>query len=173
MRSLNKTNMLHALKRLDELVLRPFEMIIGGGAAMLYVYGSPLKTWDIDAVLKHTTLEDIQKSVHLVAEEMSLPKNWLNSWYSSFTHTLPADFSDRLKTLFKGKHIKAFAFGPEDMLILKCCAHRGKDVSHARILVKQADTDFVMKHLDNLYDKKLIPSTRAMEFLEDLLEHKL
>ncbi len=174
MKNLSKNRVFKALKRLDELAPHSFEMIIGGGVAMLCAYDSPLHTWDVDAILKHITLDKIKKSVLQVAKELNLPADWLNSWFSSFTHNLPSDFSKRLQLLFKGKKITAYALGKEDLLILKCCAHRPKDKGHARILIrKKANHHFVMKHLEQLLKKKLLPDTKPIEFLEDLLDEEL
>lgn len=171
MKKLNKTLIKAALQRLDELAFKPFELIIGGGAAMLYCYNSPLRTWDIDAIPKRITYPEIQTLIHQVAEQLHLPQDWLNTWYSSFTHTLPKDFAHRLKQIFKGKKLQGFVLGPEDMLILKCCAHRAKDISHARILVQNhADSAMVMKHLESLWKKKILPDEQALEFLEDIME---
>lgn len=173
MKTFEKKSLIKALKRLDELAPSSFEMIIGGGAAMVYSYGSPLHTGDVDAVLKHITMDQVKKSVHQVAREQDLPADWLNSWFSSFTHNLPQDFSKRLKLILKGKKIKAYVLGPEDLLIMKCCAHRAKDIGHARLLLRAgADHQFVMNHLEDLYEKKILMDERPIEFLEDLLDRE-
>ena len=100
-------------------------------------------------------IHELQPLIHKVAEDMGLPKDWLNTWYSSFTHTLPEDFPTRLRPLFKGSFLLAQALGPEDILVLKCCAHREKDLGHARFLIrKKANFEFVMNHLENLREKK-------------------
>ena len=174
MKSLSKNRVFKALKRLDELVPHAFDMIIGGGVAMLCAYDSPLHTWDVDAILKHITLDQIKKPVEQVSKELNLPIDWLNSWFSSFTHNLPPDFQNRLKLIFHGKKITAYALGKEDILILKCCAHRTKDIGHARILIrKKANHHFVMKHLEQLLKKKILPDSKPIEFLEDLLDEEL
>lgn len=57
------------------------------------------------------------------------------------------------------------------MLILKCFAHRGKDVGHAKALVKQkADIDLVEKHINKLIKKNLPLSKKALDFLYDILD---
>ena len=163
-----------AIKRLDKLSHKPFEMIIGGGTAMLCAYNSPLQTFDVDAILKNTTIKEIQKAIWQIAKDMDLPKDWFNSWYANFTYTLPADFSKRLKLIFKGKKIKAFVLGPEDLLIMKCCAHRAKDAGHVRLLIrKKADHEFVLKHLEKLLKKKILPNIKPIEFLEEILDQEL
>ena len=174
-KNLDKSTVLKALKRLDELSPFSFEMIIGGGVAMLCAYEIPLHTLDVDALLKKITLDQIKKEVAQVAQELNLPPDWINSWFASFTYTLPHDFSTRLQPLFKGDKITAQALGKEDLLILKCCAHRAKDKGHARILIRKgANHSFVMKHLEKLVEKKIIPdTTKSIEFLEDLLDEEL
>ncbi|MCZ0931814.1 MAG: DUF6036 family nucleotidyltransferase [Oligoflexia bacterium] len=167
----SKRSILTALKKLDQLAPRPFEMIVGGGAAMICAYESPLSTVDIDAVLKPVSINEIKPAVQKIAKDLNLPVDWLNTWYSSFTHNLPQDFRDRLHFIFKGKKIKAYALGAEDLLILKCCAHRTKDIGHARILIrKKANPVFVRNHLEKLMKKKLLQNNKAIEFLNDILD---
>ena len=174
MKKLNKKNIFKALKRLDELAPKPFEMIIGGGTAMLCAYDSPLQTFDVDVILKHITMKEIEKAVWRISEDMNLPKDWLNSWYTSFTHTLPMSFSKRLQLIFKGKKIKAYVLGLEDLLIMKCCAHRAKDIGHARILIrKKVDYEFVLNHLEKLLKKNILPNAKPIEFLEEILDQEL
>ena len=171
-KSFNKTLIARAFQRLDELAPKPFEMIVGGGAAMISAYGCPLATKDIDAVLKGADLEQLKGPVHQTARELELPLDWLNSWFASFTYALPKDFERRLRLIFEGKNIAARALGPEDMLILKCCAHRAKDIGHAKILIRQkANHRFVRRRLERLIEKQLIPGGEdAVLFLEDILE---
>ena len=171
---LNKKIVLKALKRLDQLAPKPFKTIIGGGTAMLCAYDVPLHTVDVDAILQNITIEEIEKSIWQISKDMDLPKNWFNIWYSSFTYTLPADFSKRLKLIFKGKKIKVYALGPEDLLIMKCCAHRAKDVGHARTLIrKKANHEFVLKHLEQLLEKNILPNAKPIEFLEEIVDQEL
>ena len=174
MEKLNKKVVFKIFKKLDKLAPKPFKMIIGGGTAMLYAYGSPLQTFDIDAVLQNITLKEIEKIIHQISEDMNLPKDWLNSWYSSFTYTLPKDFFKRLKLIFKGSKMKAYALGAEDLLIMKCAAHRAKDTGHARILIrKKADYKFVLNHLEKLLEKDILPNSKPIEFLEEILDQEL
>ena len=167
----NKKSILTALKKLNQLAPRPFEMIIGGGSAMICSYGSPLSTVDIDAVLNPISISDIKPAVQKIAKDLNLPADWLNTWYSSFTHNLPQNFKTRLNLIFKDKKITAYTLGAEDLLILKCCAHRTKDIGHARILIrKKANPFFVRQHLEQLLEKKLLQNNKAIEFLDDILE---
>ena len=161
------------MKRLGELAPTPFEMIIGGGTAMLCAYDSPLQTFDVDAVLKNINIKELEKAVWQVSKEMNLPRDWVNSWYKSFTHILPLDFSKRLKLIVKSPKITAYALGSEDLLIMKCFAHRAKDIGHARILIrKKADYQFVLNYLEHLIEKKILPNRKSVEFLEEILDQE-
>ena len=174
MKKLNKKSVFRVFRKLDILAPKPFEMIIGGGTAMLCAYGSPLQTFDVDVILKNITMKEIEKPVRRISEDMELPSDWLNSWYAGFTYTLPPDFSKRLKLIFKGQKITAYVLGSEDLLIMKCCAHRAKDIGHARILIrKKTDHKFVLNHLEKLLEKNILPNAKPIEFLEEILDQEL
>ncbi len=168
---LTKLDMMKALRRFDEHLTQGVELLVGGGAAMVCVYDFPLHTTDIDVVLKNTSIDKIQPIVHQVAQELGLTEDWLNTWYSSFTYTLPEDFYKRIRPFFNGNYLLAHALGPEDLLVLKCCAHRIKDLGHARFLIrKNADYRFVMNHLEKLLEKNILLDEKPLEFLENVLE---
>ena len=167
----NKKDILKALQTLDLLSDKPFELIIAGGSAMICSYKFPLGTIDVDVIIKKAELNEVDIYIKKTAKKLSLPPDWMNMWVSSFTHYLPEDYESRLNTLFKGKKITAKTFGKEDMLILKCFAHRGKDISHARALIKQkADIDFVENHIKKLIKKNLPLAKKALDFLYDILD---
>ena len=57
------------------------------------------------------------------------------------------------------------------MLIMKCFAHRQKDVGHAKALIKGgADVDAVETQIEALAKKGIPGTTAAMDFLQDILE---
>lgn len=162
---MNKKKTLEALKELDKISPKNFELIIGGGSAVICSYGFLLGTADVDAIIKKAELSEVDKSIK------SLPQKWLNTWFSSFTHYLPADYEKRLNILFKGEKILAKTFGKEDLLILKCFSHRAKDVSHVKILIKkQADIKLVENHIKKLIKKNLPKAKKALNFLYDILD---
>ena len=167
----NKKTALKALQTLDSCSDKNFELIIAGGSAMICSYGYPLGTADIDAIVKKADLSEVDIYIKKTAKKLSLALDWLNMWVSSFTHYLPDDYEDRLSILFKGKKITVKTFGKEDILILKCFAHRGKDVGHAKALIKQkADINFVENHIKELIKKNLPESKKALDFLYDILD---
>lgn len=166
---LTKDLMIRALTHLDKLVPRPLQLIVGGGGALLLTDLFPLATADIDAIPKGMGADELGDYVKAVAKELNISGDWLNPYYSTFTHVLPADFSKRMQEVFRGKMIVAMALGKEDMLIMKCFAHRKKDIPHARSLVRAgADVDFVSRHMESLRSKN--PQTQqALDFLDDIL----
>ncbi len=171
MEKLSKKQILKALKNLDSLSTKPFELIIAGGSAMICAYQYPLGTVDVDVVVRKADLSEVDAYIKKTAQKLSLSPDWLNVWVSSFTHYLPADYEDRLNILFQGKKVTAKVFGKEDILILKCFAHRGKDIGHVKALIKQkADTSFVEKHINTLLKKHIPGADKALDFLYDILD---
>ena len=167
----DKESILKALKVLDSIAEKPFELVIAGGSAMICSYKFPLGTTDVDAIVRKAELSKVDVYIKKTAKKLGLAPDWLNMWVSSFTHYLPDDYESRLNILFKGKKIIAKTFGKEDMLILKCFAHRGKDIGHAKALIKQkADVDLVERHINKLIKKNLPLSKKALDFLYDILD---
>jgi len=163
--------MRRALKALDVRIDRDLSLIVGGGGAMLLAHQFPLATSDIDAVPKGFTIEELKPMIEQIAVELALPPDWLNPWFSSFTHVLSPDFRQRLVNVFKGTYLSADALGKEDLLLMKCFAHRRKDVSHARALVRAgADTGTVSGWIEELAARKVPGSAAALEFLDEILD---
>jgi hypothetical protein len=159
-----------ALNRLDELIDEPLTLLVGGGGAMILAHGFPLATSDMDAIPKPLGRQ-LGPQIQQIAQELKLPADWLNPYFSTFTHTLPSDYNNRLIEVFKGKHLKAQALGKEEMLIMKCFAGRQKDINHARALIKKkADLDFVMTHLESLLEKGIPGTQKALDFLDELMD---
>lgn len=169
--SLTEKIMRAALTELDARLDSPVTLIIGGGGAMILAHGFPLATSDIDAFPKKIEIAKLDVLVKKVATEQRLPPDWLNPYFASFTHTLPSDYSERLIEVFRGGNLEAFALGKEEMLIMKCFAHRQKDVGHARALIKKgADMDFVESHIEKLKKKGIPGAEAALDFLDELIE---
>ncbi len=138
---------------------------------MVLAHDFPLATADIDAVPRPIDLPALDSLVKTIARELELPPDWLNPYFSSFTHTLPNDYDTRLVPVFAGKKLQGLALGKEDMLIMKCFAHRQKDVGHARALIKKGtNLDFVENHIEKLRDSNVIGAQAALDFLDELVE---
>jgi hypothetical protein len=163
--------MIRALESLDRLITRPLTLILGGGGAMLLAYKFPLATQDLDAYPKGMELSELDPLIKKVAQELDLSPDWLNPYFSTFAFTLPSDYGDRLVEVFHGKWLKTMALGREDLLIMKCFAHRPKDVGHAKTLVKQkANLAFVDNHLQVLLEKNIPGTQQAIDFFNDVCD---
>ncbi len=161
--------MIKALERLDELIKAPVSLIVGGGGAMILAHHFPLATSDIDAVPRGMDLSEIDDAIKQVAQELNIPKDWLNPYFSTFTHTLPLSYGDRLVRVFAGARLTADALSVDDLLIMKCFAHRQKDVAHARALIKAgANVTFVGDHIESLLEKRIPGAEAALDFLDDV-----
>lgn len=138
---------------------------------MIFAHGFPLATTDVDAIPKGIELDELDSLAKEVAVELSLPSDWLNSYFSTFSYVVLPDYESHLIEVFSGKKLKVKCLSKEDMLIMKCFAHRKKDIAHAKALIKaKADTTFVEKHILFLQKKGLKNADQAIDFLDDLLE---
>ena len=140
---------------------------MGGGGAMILAHGFLLSTSDIDAIQRGGISPDfLDPFVKEIAKKLGIPHDWLNPYFSTYSHTLPPDYAVRLVEVFSGKRLKVLALGKEEMLIMKCFAHRRKDVGHARALVRgKANIDFVEKRIEELHQKKIPGTQAALDFL--------
>lgn len=162
-----------ALAGLDRLLTQPTQLLIGGGAAMVLAYKIPLATADIDGLVVRSKISqaEMMPLVHRVADDLHLPKDWLNGYFNTFLFSLPSDYHDRLTPVFQGKRLRADALGREDLVILKCCAGREKDIPHARALMRQTiDRKLVGDHLQTLMEKGIAGAERAADFFDDLCD---
>lgn len=166
-------DMKRALAALDKLLTQKTQLLIGGGAAMALAYKLPLVTADIDGLVFRSaiTMDELVPLVKKVATELNIPKDWLNSHFNTFLFALPLDYFQRLVTVYSGKHLTAYAFGREDMVILKCMAGRDKDLPHARALMKQGiDRKIVEEQIQHLIDQGIPKADQAMDFFEELCD---
>lgn len=165
--------MKRALAALDQYLAEPTQLLIGGGAAMVLAYHLPLATADIDGLVFRSkiTQAELTPLIHRVADELQLPKDWLNSYFNTFLFALPSDYHERLVSVYRGKHLTVYALGRDDLVILKCCAGRDKDLLHARALMKQGlDRPLVSNHLQGLLEKGIAGAERAADFFDELCE---
>lgn len=170
---MDKKQMLKAFKSLDAKLHVKAKLLLGGGGAMVLAYGFPLATHDLDALFYRSpiTEADVQKEIHQVADELSLPKDWLNPYFQTFLYTLPRDYQARLTPVYGGQHLEVDALGMEDLLILKCFAGREKDIPHAKALIKKgADHGMASRHIETLKEQSIPKTDAALQFLYDILD---
>lgn len=166
---LTKEVMLRALGRLDELLPQSITLIVGGGSSMILAHNYPRGTTDIDSIPKGMSVNDLDPLIKKIAEEQNLPLDWMNPYFATFSHTLPSDYGNRLVEVYNGKQLKALALGKEEMLIMKCFAHRQKDVAHAKALIQAgADVKLVETHIESLVKKQIPQAQTALDFLDDV-----
>lgn len=109
--------------------------------------------------------------VKSVAKELNIEPDWLNPYFSTFSMTLPVDYQSRLIQVFQGQSLTVAALGKEEMLIMKCFAHRAKDIPHARALLKgKLNIQLVEDRLNELLEKKIPGTQQAIDFLQDRLD---
>src|SRR5512147_728408 len=122
--ALTKDSVARAFTALDAQLPAQLTLIVGGGGAMLLAYGLHVATSDVDAypAAGGMTVEELDPFVKKVAKEVGLPPDWLNPYYSTFAHVLPADYGKRLVDVFAGKSLKVRSLGVEDLLVMKCFA---------------------------------------------------
>lgn len=170
-KSLTAEKMKQGFAALDRILPRTLTLIVGGGGAMSLAYSFPLATADIDAVPKGLSIDELAPLVEKVSREEDLPGDWLNPWFSTFTHVLRDDYEKRLVDVFSGARLKVLALGKEDLLLMKCFAHRPKDIAHARALVRaQANTNLVYDRIEELAAKNIPGTEAAADFLDQILE---
>lgn len=168
---LTKQIMLNALAALDGALPGPLTLIMGGGGAMILAHQYPLATTDIDAIPKGMTIGELDPYVKKIAADLNLPPDWLNPYFASFSYTLPSDYQARLVLVYQGNALTVEALGAEDMLILKCFAHRAKDVGHARQLLRnKIKIEIVEDQIHALLEQGVRGSQEALDFLEELVE---
>lgn len=168
---LTKEIMKKALECLDNLLPKSIELIMGGGGAMILAHQYPLSTTDIDAIPRGMEAFELDPYVKEVAKTQNLSIDWLNPYFSTFSHTLPNDFMLRTVRVFQGKKLTVLALGKEEMLIMKCFAHRQKDIGHAKQLIKNgADVDMVFDCINAHIKNKTRGAQEALDFIEELLD---
>lgn len=162
---------IQAFNRLNSLLKKPVKLILGGGTAMIMAHQFPLSTSDVDAVSKNSSLLEIENEIKQVGAELNLPADWLNPHFSSFMFVLPDDFETRLIQVFSEKFLSVYALGKEDMILMKCFAHRVKDIGHTKFLLqKTANIKLVENQIELLKQKKIPGSSEAFDFLDQILE---
>lgn len=160
-----------AFELLDESLEKDLTLVLGGGGAMIFAHRFPLATSDVDVILKGMEFHELEKAIEAISKQLNLPPDWLNSHFSSFAYVLLPDSMQNLVPVFEGRHLKVEALSANDMLIMKCFAHRPKDVAHTKALLKgKIDLSKVEKHIEALKSKGLPEAIKALDFLDDVLE---
>ncbi len=170
-RLIDRALALEAFGALDRRLTAPVRLVLGGGTAMILAHQHPVSTTDADVFPVRGTLDDLAPHTLAIAKELDLEPDWLNPWFTTFTHVLPSDYGSRLITVFDGAHLRVDALGAEDLLVMKVFAGRDKDRPHTiRLLKKAADLELVDRHLSSLLEKRIPGAQKAADLFDDLRE---
>jgi hypothetical protein len=155
----------------------PAEITIIGGASILLNYGFREMTYDIDAIIKSSSV--MKEAINTVGDRLNLPTGWINTDFintSSYTPKL-IEFSKYYKTFSNILHIRTIA--SEYLVAMKLRAGRQykNDFSDViGILIEQdrlGDTltfDRVKNAIIELYGSyDVIPETSRL-FIESIFE---
>lgn len=117
----SRTKIRHALECLsDELARREVqaELFMVGGAAIALAYSARRVTRDINAIFEPKVV--VYDAARVVAQELSLPDDWLNDAVKSFA---PGDDPDR-KVVFQTPPLTISVGSPRYLLAMKLLAAR-------------------------------------------------
>ena len=173
---LSRDAILTALKLLsDELGKNGVlgELNVVGGTAMVLAFNARSSTKDVDAIFEPSA--EVRKAAAIVAENLSLPTDWLNDAAKGFMSP-SGDFTP-LETIDLA-HLRVQAPTPEYMLAMKVLAARtgigegpgdAKDIAFLICLLGLRDAAAVMNLVARYYDpSKILP--RSVYLVDEILE---
>jgi len=133
--SLSRQDILRAFEALSDELARSgdrVELALGGGAAMVLLFGARETTKDVDAVsVGVTNAPRFDAACSHVAEALSLPPDWLNDGFKGFLHGLALG-----PPIFEAPSLIVRALLPRQLLALKLSAWRDDlDIEDARLLL--------------------------------------
>lgn len=142
------------------------ELHVFGGAAMVLAFDARVATRDVDALFRPDG--PVLEAAREVAEELGLPRSWLNNQASSYV----SGRAGRGTPVYDHPHLRVMSTPPEHLLAMKVRAARAvRDTDDLRLLLRALDlhalqevTEIVERYFP---DEPL--SDRSRQLLEDLL----
>jgi hypothetical protein len=119
---IDKTQLEEAFRRLAISLRRDNtvgDIYIFGGAAMVLAYQARNATRDVDALFEPR--EKVHKAALEVAEELGLPRWWLNDQATAY---LPELDDERARLIFDHPNLRVTAVSPSHLLAMKALAAR-------------------------------------------------
>jgi hypothetical protein len=175
---MNRETILDALRRLGahaQAANIRLEVSIYGGTAFLLAYDSREATRDVDAILRPK--EEGQRLVELVARELDIPEDWLNSNVEQFVSPL-GEAKRRLAEIEDATGLIVHVPTAGYLLAMKALACRRPigayqgDIEDLRFLIRKMEiqrVDQIQAIVDSFYPDDVIPvSDRAL--LETLIQ---
>ncbi|MGQ0626275.1 MAG: nucleotidyltransferase [Sporichthyaceae bacterium] len=167
---LSRRRLLDALGRLGDY-LRDAGVVadlhIVGGAVMVTEYGARDATADVDA-FDYQPHGAVQRAAHQVADEMGLPRSWLNQQASVY---VPRAAHWRRSLTFDHPNLHLYAIAPEQLLAMKVQAGRPTDAEDIETLCRELaiiSADEVKALVRRAYPDDE-PSARGLELVWDIL----
>jgi hypothetical protein len=127
-------NALEVLARELDFQSLSTEIMIGGGAALVFLYDARDTTRDVDAVaLISENPAAVWRTAQRIAESLGLPKDWLNDGAKGYLHGLiPGE------VLLQYPSLTVRAVAPQQLLAMKLSAWRDDlDIADARLLLSK------------------------------------
>ena len=107
------------------------EVHVFGGAAMVLAFNSRVATRDVDALFRPD--KHVLEAAHEVANELDLPKSWLNNQASVYV----SGRAGRGTPVFDHPNLRVMVTPPEHLLAMKVRATR--DVEDVRVLINHLE----------------------------------
>jgi predicted nucleotidyltransferase len=130
---LDRSGIEDAFRRLGDRLARRgvvADLYIFGGAAMSLVYDSRRATRDIDAVFQPHGA--VLEEAHAVADELGLPRWWLNEQASVY---IAPGGDVAASRVFDHPGLRVSAASPEHLLAMKVLAGRRRDAEDIKVLI--------------------------------------
>ena len=115
------------------------ELCIFGGSAMLLAFDARPTTRDVDAVFRPAAL--VREAAAAIAEEMSLPADWLNDCVKGFASDTPEYVAEGLPQF---PHLRVIRPSATYLLAMKCIAARVEGYDGPG---DKGDAAFLARHL--------------------------
>ena len=133
----------HALDRLDALLFErnhdPIDLRVCGAGALSILGVLSRATRDLDVITPRLT-DELLRSAAEVAQELSLPKEWINNGPSSLIRDLEKDWEQRCVEIYSRKIIRVLALGRRDLIATKLFAFCDRDEDDLNDLIAIAPT---------------------------------
>jgi hypothetical protein len=173
---LNRETILKALALLDEALRQKEttgEICIFGGAAMILAFDAGFATRDVDAIFVPKTI--ISNAILSIAEELELPKSWLNDGVKGFISE-NEDFTEESMPSYE--NLRVIRPSARYLLAMKCLASRVSgygergDVTDIKVLWKHLacrSVDEVMGIVLEYYPPAQIPA-KTQFLIEEIFD---